>query len=260
MVLASIGLFICAFSINLPMLWVGTIMAGLFSVAAQVLIPFATMSVSPNKLGEVVGLLMSGLLVGILLSTSLAGVLSNLFHWKLIYFLSAILMLIIAIALRSRLPYIPIHKISYSHIFKSMGVLLKEEKRLVFRSLIGGFSFAAMSILFSTIAVLLGSTFNLPDFIVGIVTLVGVFGALSTKTVGKFADRGYTQLITWLGITILGLSWIFLYYGQYSLISYIIGFGIINLGLAIVCRTFSGGEILSKGHVCECGTQSKNTG
>ncbi|ALH95163.1 MFS transporter [Acinetobacter equi] len=234
MVLASIGLFICAFSINLPMLWVGTIMAGLFSVAAQVLIPFATMSVSPNKLGEVVGLLMSGLLVGILLSTSLAGVLSNLFHWKLIYFLSAILMLIIAIALRSRLPYIPIHKISYSHIFKSMGVLLKEEKRLVFRSLIGGFSFAAMSILFSTIAVLLGSTFNLPDFIVGIVTLVGVFGALSTKTVGKFADRGYTQLITWLGITILGLSWIFLYYGQYSLISYIIGFGIINLGLAIV--------------------------
>lgn len=234
MVLASIGLFICAFSINLPMLWVGTIMAGLFSVAAQVLIPFATMSVSPNKLGEVVGLLMSGLLVGILLSTSLAGVLSNLFHWKLIYFLSAILMLIIAIALRSRLPYIPIHKISYSHIFKSMGVLLKEEKRLVFRSLIGGFSFAAMSILFSTIAVLLGSTFNLPDFIVGIVTLVGVFGALSTKTVGKFADRGYTQLITWLGIAILGLSWIFLYYGQYSLISYIIGFGIINLGLAIV--------------------------
>ena len=234
MVLASIGLFICAFSINLPMLWVGTIMAGLFSVAAQVLIPFATMSVSPNKLGEVVGLLMSGLLVGILLSTSLAGVLSNLFHWKLIYFLSAILMLIIAIALRSRLPYIPIHKISYSHIFKSMGVLLKEEKRLVFRSLIGGFAFAAMSILFSTIAVLLGSTFNLPDFIVGIVTLVGVFGALSTKTVGKFADRGYTQIITWLGIAILGLSWIFLYYGQYSLISYIIGFGIINLGLAMV--------------------------
>jgi predicted MFS family arabinose efflux permease len=234
MVLASIGLFICAFSINLPMLWVGTIMAGLFSVAAQVLIPFATMSVSSNKLGEVVGLLMSGLLVGILLSTSLAGVLSNLFHWKLIYFLSAILMLIIAIALRSRLPYIPIHKISYSHIFKSMGVLLKEEKRLVFRSLIGGFAFAAMSILFSTIAVLLGSTFNLPDFIVGIVTLVGVFGALSTKTVGKFADRGYTQIITWLGIAILGLSWIFLYYGQYSLISYIIGFGIINLGLAMV--------------------------
>jgi len=234
MVLASIGLFICAFSVNLPMLWVGTIMIGLFSVAAQVLIPFATMAVAPQKLGEVIGLLMSGLLVGILVSTSLAGLFSNLIHWKFIYFFSAILMLIIAIILQRRLPYIPISKISYLHIFKSMAALFKEEKRLVLRSLIGGCAFAAMSILFSTIAVLLGSSFGLPDFMVGIITLIGVFGALSTKTVGKFADKGHTQAITWSGISILALSWIFLYYGQFSITSYVIGFGTINLGLAMV--------------------------
>jgi predicted MFS family arabinose efflux permease len=234
MVLASLGLFICAFSINLPMLWLGTIMAGLFSVAAQVLIPFATMSVSPKKLGEVVGLLMSGLLVGILLSTSLSGLLSNLFHWKVIYFFSAICMLIIAILLRYRLPYLPILKVSYGHIFKSMAVLLKEEKRLVLRSLIGGCAFASMSILFSTISVLLSAAYGLPDFMVGVVTLVGVFGALSTKTIGKLADKGYTQIITFTGTLILAISWLFLYYGQLSLISYIIGFGTINLGLAMV--------------------------
>ena len=234
MVLASLGLFICAFSINLPMLWFGTIMAGLFSVAAQVLIPFATMSVSPKKLGEVVGLLMSGLLVGILLSTSLSGLLSNLFHWKVIYFFSAICMLIIAILLRYRLPYLPILKVSYGHIFKSMAVLLKEERRLVLRSLIGGCAFASMSILFSTISVLLSATYGLPDFMVGVVTLVGVFGALSTKTIGKLADKGYTQIITLTGTLILAISWLFLYYGQLSLISYIIGFGTINLGLAMV--------------------------
>lgn len=234
MVFASIGLFICAFSTNLPMLWLGTAMAGLFSVAAQVLIPFATMSVTPKKIGEVVGLLMSGLLVGILLSTSLSGLLSNLFSWKLIYFISAIFMLIIAMILHKRLPYIPILKMSYAHIFTSMAKLIKEEPRLVFRSFIGGFAFAAMSILFSTIAILLKSSFGLPDFMVGVVTLIGVFGALSTKTIGKIADRGYTQIITWAGVIILALSWVFLYFGQYSLISYVIGFGIINLGLAIV--------------------------
>lgn len=234
MVFASIGLFICTFSINLPMLWLGTIMTGLFSVAAQVLIPFATMSVSKDKIGEVVGLLMSGLLVGILLSTSLAGLLSNLFHWKLIYALSAIFMLIIAMILRKKLPYIPIHKIRYSEIFMSMAVLLKEERRLVYRSCIGAFAFAAMSILFSTIALLLKSSFGLADFMVGVVTLIGIFGALSTKMVGKIADRGHTQLITWGGIIILALSWLFLYFGQFYLISYIIGFGMINLGLAIV--------------------------
>ncbi len=46
---AAAGLFICASAVNLPMLWVGTIIAGLFSVAAQILIPLATMAVKPEK-------------------------------------------------------------------------------------------------------------------------------------------------------------------------------------------------------------------
>ena len=53
---------------------------------------------------------MSGLLVGLLLSTSLAGLLSNLFNWKLIYFVSAVLMLILAYLLKKRLPHVPVLK------------------------------------------------------------------------------------------------------------------------------------------------------
>lgn len=234
MFLAAIGLFICAFSINLYMLWVGTIMTGLFSVAAQILIPFATMAVKPERTGEVVGLLMSGLLVGILISTSLAGLLSNLFNWQLIYIVSGILMLMVAVVLNARLPFLASQKISYFGIFKSMGVLLKEEPRLIYRSLIGGFAFATMSILFSTISILLKSSFSLQDVMVGLVTLVGVFGALSTKTVGKIADKGYGQAIVWTGISILATAWLFLYQGQFYLTSYIIGFGLMNLGLALV--------------------------
>ena len=82
---AAGGLLLCAFAVNLPMLWIGTIITGLFSVAAQVLIPLATMAVKPEKTGEIVGFLMSGLLVGLLLSTSLAGLLSDLFQWNVIY-------------------------------------------------------------------------------------------------------------------------------------------------------------------------------
>ncbi|OTG64739.1 MFS transporter [Acinetobacter silvestris] len=235
MFFAAIGLLLCAFAVNLPMLWVGTIIAGLFSVAAQVLIPLATMAVKPEKTGEVVGFLMSGLLVGLLLSTSLAGLLSNLFNWKLIYAVSAVLMLIIAFLLKSKLPHVPIMKMSYAKIFQSMGHLLKQEPRLLYRALVGGFAFAAMSILFSTIAVLLTSEpFNLPDVLVGVATLIGVFGALSTTKIGKIADRGHTKALTWIGITILAISWGFLYFGGQSLISYVIGYGIINFGLATV--------------------------
>ncbi|WP_179998636.1 MFS transporter [Acinetobacter sp. YH12239] len=234
MFFAAVGLFICAFSLNLYMLWAGTIITGLFSVAAQILIPFATMAVRPERTGEVVGLLMSGLLVGILISTSLAGLLSNLFNWQLIYIVSGILMLMVAVVLNIRLPYIPSSKISYFAVFKSMGLLLKEEPRLIYRSIIGAFAFATMSILFSTISILLKSSFSLEDVMVGLVTLVGVFGALSTKKIGKIADRGYVKQITWFGILILGSAWIFLYLGAFYLSCYIIGFGLMNLGLALV--------------------------
>lgn len=235
MVMTAIGLFLCAFAVNLPMLWLGTIITGLFSVAAQVLIPLATMAVKPEKTGEVVGFLMSGLLVGLLLSTSLAGLMSNLFNWKLIYMLCAILMLMLAFLLKTKLPHITILKMSYTQIFKSMAILLKQEQRLGFRSLIGGFVFAAMSTLFSTIAILLTSSpFHLSDVLVGVVTLAGVFGALSTTKIGKIADQGHTLSLTWIGLLTLIVSWFFLYFGGQSLLSYMIGYGIISLGLTIV--------------------------
>ncbi|NIE98210.1 MFS transporter [Acinetobacter sp. Tr-809] len=234
MVLCAVGLFISAFSINLPMLWLGTVMAGLFSVAAQVLIPLATMTVKPEKTGEVIGFLMSGLLVGILLSTSLAGLFSNLFHWKVIYVVSGILMLILAYALKSRLPYAMRMKMNYGQVFVSMAQLLKQEKRLVLRALAGGFAFAAVSILYSTIALLLTSAHHLQDLLIGMVPLVGIFGALSTQYIGKYADQGYTSQLTWMGCALFILSWICFYFGQSLLFSYILGFALIQLALALV--------------------------
>lgn len=235
MLIASIGLFVSAFSTSIYMLWAGTIVASLFSVAAQVLIPFATMAVKPEKTGQVIGFLMSGLLVGILLSTSIAGILSELWHWKMIYVLSGSLMLILAFLLKSRLPYLLRLKLSYFDIFKSMGQLLAQEPRLILRSIIGGCCFAAMSILFSTIALLLTQKpFYLTDIWVGLITLVGVFGALSSSYLGRFADRGYTQPLTLLGLITLLSSWGFLYVGSSVLMSYIIGYALINLGLAMV--------------------------
>jgi len=231
---AAVGLFICASAVNLPMLWIGTIIAGLFSVAAQILIPLATMAVKPEKTGEVVGFLMSGLLVGILLSTSIAGLLSDLFHWKMIYVVSGIAMLGLSFYLKGKLPSLPRLRISYAAIFKSMAILLKEEPRLVLRSLTGACAFAAMSMLFSTIALLLTQKpFQLSDVMVGLVTLVGVFGALSTQVIGKWADRGHIKTLSWIGGSILIGSWLFLYFGAVSLLSYILGYGLINLGLAI---------------------------
>ncbi|MFG0637972.1 MFS transporter [Acinetobacter soli] len=235
MALAGVGLLICATSVNLTMLWIGTVITGLFSVAAQVLIPFATMTVRPEKIGEVVGFLMSGLLVGILLSTSLSGLLSQLVHWKLIYVVSAVLIFILAFKLKSELPYAMRIRMKYSDVFKSMAELLVSEKRLSIRAYAGAGAFASMSVIFSTIAVYLSSApFHLQDMWIGLVSLVGVFGALSSQFVGKYADRGYGTLFTFLGCGFLILSWVIFYFSSAGLGLYLIGFATTNLGLAFV--------------------------
>lgn len=235
MALAGVGLLICASAVNLPMLWIGTILTGLFSVAAQVLIPFATMTVRPEKIGEVVGFLMSGLLVGILLSTSLSGLLSQLFHWKVIYIVSAVMIFILAYKLKSELPYAMRVRMKYSDVFKSMAELLINEKRLSIRAYAGAGAFASMSVIFSTIAVYLSSDqFKLQDMWIGMVSLVGVFGALSAQFVGKYADRGYGTLFTFMGCGFLVLSWILFYYSSHTILLYLIGFATTNLGLAFV--------------------------
>lgn len=233
--LAGIGLCLCACAINLPMLWLGTMMTGLFSVAAQVLIPFATMTVKPEKIGEVVGFLMSGLLVGILLSTSLSGLLSNLLHWKLIYIISAILIFGLAYQLKRELPYTMRQQMPYREIFKSMATLMIEERRLNFRAYVGAGAFASMSVIYSTIAVYLSAApFHLADSLIGMVSLVGVFGALSAQYVGKYADHGYGTLFTTLGCVLLLSSWLMFYFSSHSIWLYIAGFATANLGLAFV--------------------------
>lgn len=232
---AALGLLISASASNLYLLWFGTLLTGMFSVAAQVLIPFASMSVRPEHTGRVIGFLMSGLLVGILLSTSLAGLLSALFQWQMVYWISAFLMILLAYQLQQKLPYMLRQKMSYAAIFQSMQQLLRHESRLMPRSLIGACCFASMSILFSTIAVLLSTApFHLTDVAIGLVSLIGIFGALSSSYWGRYADRGLTSRLTGFGLLLLAASWLFLYAGQFQLISYVLGYGMLNFGLAMV--------------------------
>ena len=85
MLLAALGLFTSGFAHNYAMLALGTLLTGLFSVAAQVLVPLAATLAAPGRTGRAVGLVMSGLLTGILAARSVAGLLSEVGGWTLVY-------------------------------------------------------------------------------------------------------------------------------------------------------------------------------
>lgn len=152
MLLAATGQAVSGFAPNFATLAVGIAVAGVFSVAAQVLIPFAASLAEPERSGQVVGTIMSGLLIGILLARSVAGVLSGLGGWSTVYKVAAVLMVVMAVALWRSLPSDSADrpKASYRATLASVGKLAATLPRLRTRSAMGGLAFAAVSTVFTT--------------------------------------------------------------------------------------------------------------
>lgn len=233
MVLAAIGQFISGLALNSTMLFVGVGMAGLFSVAAQVLVPMAAILSAPSRSGRAVGMVMSGLLTGILLARSVAGLLSGIGGWSTVYLVSGVIMLGIATVLWLKLPSSQNPQThGYLSILASLFTLLREQPRLRTRALMGGLGFASVSALFSTMALLLaGPAHGLNDVAIGLVGLAGVMGALMASLGGRLADRGLGDTVTAVSVVLLLLSWGLLWLGHDNLWWFIAGMLVIDLAL-----------------------------
>ncbi|GGB96563.1 sugar transporter [Oxalicibacterium flavum] len=233
MVLAAIGHFISGFTSNISLLFAGIVIAGLFSVAAQILVPMAATLSEPSRSGRAVGIVMSGLLIGILAARSVAGVLSEIAGWHTVYRVSGVIMLLVALALwrilpRSRNPV----QLGYLPILLSMGTLIRDLPRLRSRSLISALAFASVSALFSTMALLLsGPQYGLNDMQIGLVGLIGVAGALMANAAGRLGDRGWAHETSVACVLLLFVSWGCLWLGESSLVWFLIGLLVIDLGL-----------------------------
>ncbi|KQW25405.1 MFS transporter [Acidovorax sp. Root402] len=236
MLLAALGLFTSGFAHNYAMLALGTLLTGLFSVAAQVLVPLAATLAAPGRSGRAVGLVMSGLLTGILAARSVAGLLSEVGGWTLVYRVAGVAMVAVALALWWVMPMsrnttsAPTQ--GYGQVLRSLGTLALHHPRLRSRALLGGLSFASVSVLFSTMALLLaGPAHRLGDAGIGLVGLAGVAGALMANVAGRMADRGQAQVATAASVGLLLLGWGALWLGASSLVWFVVGMLVADLAL-----------------------------
>lgn len=233
MVLAACGMLLSGLgglTHSFALLATGTLMAGLFSVAAQVLVPMAATFAAPGASGRAVGLVMSGLLTGILASRSVAGILSDLGGWSTVYWVGAACTVSIALLLARALPEArPAAAVSYGAVMQSLLGLLAEQPRLRSRALIGGLGFAAVSVLFSTMALLLaGEGFGLSDMQIGLIGIAGIAGALMANAAGRLADKGLEQRTTLAGALLLLLGWLALWRGGGSLWWFLAGLLVVD--------------------------------
>ncbi|MEA9391425.1 MFS transporter [Acerihabitans sp. TG2] len=231
--LSAAGLLVTASSGSLWMMILGTAMTGLFSVVAQILVPLAATLADPAKRGKVVGMIMSGLLLGILLARTVSGALATMGGWRTVYWFASALMIIMALILWLALPrYKQYSDLNYPQLLISIFRIYFATPMLRTRALIGCVSFASFSNLWTSMAFLLAAgPFHFSEAKIGLFGLVGAAGALIASRAGQLADRGKAKTTTRYGLLLLLVSWAFIWYGQYQIISLIIG--IIFLDMAV---------------------------
>ncbi|AIR59236.1 MFS transporter [Cedecea neteri] len=229
--LAAGGMLITATSQSLWMMILGTALTGLFSVVAQILVPFAATLAAPEKRGKVVGTIMSGLLLGILLARTVAGLLASLGGWRTVYWVASVLMALMAIALWRGLPQVKQDShLNYPQLLTSIFSLFIKNSLLRTRALLGCLTFANFSILWTSMAFLLASPpFNYSEGVIGLFGLAGAAGALGARPAGGLVDKGKGHHTTTIGLLLLLLSWVAIAFGQFSAIALIIGILVLDL-------------------------------
>jgi predicted MFS family arabinose efflux permease len=234
--LAAGGMMITALSPSLPFMLLGTVVTGLFSVVAQMLVPLAATLAAPEKRGKVVGTVMSGLLLGILLARTAAGALAQLGGWRCVYWTASVLMILMALALWRFLPRYKQHvPLNYPQLLRSIFSLYAGNRVIRTRALTGCLSFANFSMLWTSMAFLLSAQpYGFNEGEIGLLGLVGAAGALAARQAGGLADKGKAKLTTSAGLLIMLVAWLVTALGAQHLLALIIGILLLDLAVQAV--------------------------
>ena len=194
LLVTAVALLAAALAPNAAVFLVAALCIGLGSVAAQVLVPFAAHLAPEATRGHIVGKVVSGLLVGIMLARPAASIVADHFGWHSIFYLGAGAMLMLALLLWRRLPRrVPAATLAYGPLLASMWHLLVGTPVLRRRAAYHAGMFGAFSLFWTTVPLVLASSFGLSQTEIAIFALVGVAGAVASPVAGRLADAGHTR-------------------------------------------------------------------
>ncbi|MFD1909333.1 MFS transporter [Paenibacillus rhizoplanae] len=212
LVLVVAALALSVLAPNAPLFLAASLLIGLGSVAAQVLVPYASYLATEEDRGRVVGNVMSGLLLGIMFARPVASFMAGLWGWQSIFIVSAVVTALLTLLLSRILPARkPAPGLSYGQLLRSLGKLLMQTPVLRRRALYQASLFGAFSLFWTTVPLHLSSEYHLSQQGIALFALAGVGGAVAAPIAGRLADKGWTRLLTGLGISLAVLSFILAY-------------------------------------------------
>lgn len=212
LILVVAALVLSVLAPNAPLFLAASLLIGLGSVAAQVLVPYASYLATEEDRGRVVGNVMSGLLLGIMFARPVASFMAGLWGWQSIFMVSAVVTALLTLLLSRVLPARkPAPGLRYGQLLRSLGTLLTHTPVLRRRALYQASLFGAFSLFWTTVPLHLSSEFHLSQQGIALFALAGVGGAAAAPIAGRLADKGWTRLLTGLGISLAVLSFILAY-------------------------------------------------
>lgn len=229
----ALALVLAGSAPSIAVLLVAVFLIGVTSVVAQILLPFAATLAPAHERGRVVGMVMSGLLVGILLARTVSGAIASVSSWRVVLYLAAGAMAVIALLLRTRLPADEVRSGQrYGKILASLVEIFRSEPVLRRRALLGALGMGCFSALWTSVAFLLaGAPYHYGADRIGLFGLVGVGGALMASTAGRLADRGRAAQVTVVAAACLAVSFVPVYLGAHSLAALIVGIFVLDVGV-----------------------------
>lgn len=219
--ITTVALVVAGLAPNFPVLLAASLVSGATSVVAQILVPFAANLAPDHARGRVVGRVMSGLLTGILLSRTLSSLVSGAAGWRVVFLGSAVLMAVLAVALRVALPrHAPTISLPYHHVLRSTFQLLRTHPMLLRRGLYQAAMFAVFSAFWTTVSfVLTGPRFHYSAVGVGLFALVGAAGAAVAPLAGRWADRGLARPATGIALVVAALAFALAGFGGHNIVA-----------------------------------------
>jgi predicted MFS family arabinose efflux permease len=236
LVLAAVALFCASAAPNIIVLIIAVAVAGVCSVSAQILVPFAATLASDDQRGRVVGTVMSGLLLGILLARTFSGLIAEVAGWRTVFIVAGGVVLVLSFLLHHRLPDEEVRvSIDYKELLGSVVRLMRTEPLLRLRSAIGALVFATFNVIWTSLAFLLvGSPYHYSEAVIGLFGLLGAAGALAASFSGRLADRGLERFVTGGSLIVIVASIGLLAIGQHQLWALMVGILIGDLGIQAV--------------------------
>jgi predicted MFS family arabinose efflux permease len=231
LVLTAVGLFGAAVA---PSAWTFLVCSAFFGAAStvvQVITAFAAAASPPGRRGRTVGVVTSGVVLGILLARTISGSVADLWGWRAVFALAAVVMLGVAACLAFVLPRDTIAKevVPYRIAITSVLTLTMRDRTFRVRSLIGGLMFASFGAAWGSMALPLATTpWHLTTAQIGLFGIVGAAGALGASGAGRWADRGRAELATGTMLIAFLASWVAIAQTPSSLLLLAIGLVILD--------------------------------